>query len=394
MGSFVINGTQPNGGVAEIADGASVIDPGNMGANTQSLTTDMLSEVNIQTANFGADSAKGPVVINAIGKSGTTSFHGEGYFYARNSVMNANTYANDQTGQAKVDSHYYYPGGNIGGPVLIPGLHKWNSDKKLLFWAGFEDYQQQFAGNGGNPLLAYVPTAGMRNGDFSLASIAPLCPNGYSSAQQYCSRPMINGAPFLDDKVPASMIDPGAAEFMKFVPAANGNASSTGGYDYVKPYFEAANGWQFHFRADYNLNDRNKIFVSYNRQIETDTEHVNKYWVGGNMVEYPSPLDANDISNTITLNYAAILSPTLTNEAIATDVYFDQPSSFSNPSAVSPSAFGWPTSYTGLINNGVTQMPGINNYGARAGMGYMPMEGMGPGGIVFAKKVAPVSRTI
>ncbi len=392
VGNYAINGTQPNGAVAEMSDGASVIDPGNNGANTQSLNTDMISEVSVQTSNFGADSPKGPVVINAIGKSGTSSFHGEGYFYARNSVLNANSYANDQAGQPIVASHYYYPGGNIGGPVLIPKFHKWNSEKKLLFWAGFEDYQQQFAGNGGNPLLSYVPTPGMRSGDFSLQSIAALCPRGYSSAQQYCSQPtgtLPNGTPIVNGQIPASAIDPGAAALMKFIPAANATATSNGGYDYVTPYAESAIGWQFHTRVDYNINDNNKLFVSYNRQIETDTEHVNKYWVGGNMVEYPSPLNGNDTSHTISLNYTTILSPTITNEAIATYVYFDQPSTFANPSAISRTAYNFPANYTGLFNNGVNQMPGINSYGASAGLGYIVMEGLGQDGTVFSKKVAP-----
>jgi hypothetical protein len=47
----------------------------------------MTAEVKVQTSNFGADSAKGPVVVNAVGKSGTSSYHGEAYFYARDSSM-------------------------------------------------------------------------------------------------------------------------------------------------------------------------------------------------------------------------------------------------------------------------------------------------------------------
>ncbi len=392
VGSFAINGTQPNGAVSELSDGASVIDPGNNGANTQSLNTDMIAEVTVQTANFGADSAKGPVVINSIGKSGTATFHGEGYFYARNSALNANAYANVQSGQPKVPAHYYYPGGNIGGPVLLPWLHNFNAKKKLLFFAAFEDYRQQFAGNGGNPLLSYVPTPGMRTGDFSLQSIAALCPNGYSAAQQYCAQPtgtLPNGAAIVNGQIPASLIDPGAAALMRFIPAANAVATSNGGYDYVQPYSEIANGWQFHARLDYNINDNHKVFVSLNRQVETDTEHVNKYWVGGNMVQYPSPLNANDSSWTLSLNYTSILSPTLTNEAIATDVFFNQPSVFSDPAAIQRSTFGYPASYTGFFANGVNQMPGIGNFGASAGLGYIVMEGLGQNGTVFSKKVSP-----
>jgi len=392
VGNYSINGVQPEGGVAEILDGASIIDPGVMGANTQSLNTDMIDQVTIQTSNFGADSPKGPVVVNAVSKYGTVNFHGEGYLYARNSAMNANSWENDAFGQPIVPAHYYYPGANIGGPVLIPGLTRFNRSKKLFFWTGFEYYNQQQAGNGGNPLESYVPTAGMRTGNFSPASIAGLCPSGYSDAQQYCLQPAgvtPGGASIVGGMIPQSAIDPGAAAMMNFIPAANAVASGPGGYDYIKPYSETYDGWQFHARVDYNLSDMDRLYFTYNRQIETDTEHVNKYWVGGNMVEYPSPLDANDTSDTGTVNYTHVFGPNLTNEVLASMVYFNQPSQFANPQAIERSTYQFPSSYTGFFNNGTTQMPGVNNYGASAGLGYIVMEGGFESGPVFSKKVAP-----
>ncbi len=392
VGNYSINGVQPEGGVAEMIDGASIIDPGVMGANTQSLNTDMIDQVTIQTSNFGADSPKGPVVVNAVSKYGTTNFHGEGYLYARDSALNANSWSNDSFGLPIVPAHYYYPGGNIGGPVLIPGLKRFNRSKKLFFWTGYEYYNQQQAGNGGVPLESYVPTAAMRTGNFSPAAIAALCPDGYSNAQQYCIEPsgaMPNGASIVNGLIPQSAIDPGAAAMMRFIPAANAMASVPFGYDYVQPYSETYDGWQFHARVDYNISDMDRLYFTYNRQVETDTQHVNLYWQGGNMVEYPSPLDANDSSDTATVNYTHIFGPSLTNEVLASFVYYDQPTQFANQQATERSTYGFPSSYTGFFNNATTQMPGVNSYGASAGMGYMVMEGGFEHGPVFSEKVAP-----
>jgi len=37
---------------------------------------------------------------------------------------------------------YYYPGGTIGGPVIIPKLNFNKNRNKLFFWTGFEYYYQ------------------------------------------------------------------------------------------------------------------------------------------------------------------------------------------------------------------------------------------------------------
>ncbi len=86
--SFSANGATPQtGATTVVSDGASVMDPGDMGASISNVNMDMVQEIKVQTSNFGADSAKGPVVINAVGKSGGSNFHGTAYINARNTVL-------------------------------------------------------------------------------------------------------------------------------------------------------------------------------------------------------------------------------------------------------------------------------------------------------------------
>ena len=69
VGSFGANGAAPQQGLVNItSDGAQVIDPGDMGATVANINMDQVQEVKVQTSNFGADEAKGPIVINAVGK--------------------------------------------------------------------------------------------------------------------------------------------------------------------------------------------------------------------------------------------------------------------------------------------------------------------------------------
>jgi len=130
-----INGAVNRGGTALLADGANVIDPGDMASSISVINPDMTAEVTVQASNFGADTPFGPVVINTTSKSGSDHYHGEAYFDARNSVLNANDWADNHQGIPQGPQSYYYPGGNFGGPV--PGLRR-----HLFFWGGFEKWLQ------------------------------------------------------------------------------------------------------------------------------------------------------------------------------------------------------------------------------------------------------------
>ena len=121
VGAYSSNGTQPNGAMAFMLDGANLVDPGNAGTQIANINQDMVSEVKVLMSSYSAEYAKGPVIFQAFSKSGGNQFHGEGYLYARNSALNSvDAYAHSQ-GLPNPDEHFYYMGGNIGGPILIPG---------------------------------------------------------------------------------------------------------------------------------------------------------------------------------------------------------------------------------------------------------------------------------
>ena len=110
------------------------------------------------TSNFSAENQKGPMVISSVAKSGGSEFHGSGFFYARNYALNANDALFNATGATAPENKYYYPGGTIGGPVLIPGTRFNKNRNKLFFFTGFE-YFYQMLDTG--LLRATVPTPGM-----------------------------------------------------------------------------------------------------------------------------------------------------------------------------------------------------------------------------------------
>lgn len=159
IGSYNVNGTR-NTQVANTSDGANVVGPSCKCGAFATANVDMTQEVKVQTSNFAAENALGPVVFNSVSKSGTSQFHGGAYFYARHSALNSQDWRNNFFNTRKPEDSFYFPGFNIGAPLS-------KSRRKLFFFAGFE-WQRQNRDLGVRP--AVVPTQAMRNGDFSDAS--------------------------------------------------------------------------------------------------------------------------------------------------------------------------------------------------------------------------------
>jgi len=73
MSGGTINGIG-GGGLSLNADGQNTADPGSVGnATPVNPNPDTISEMTVQTSNFGADNAKGPIVINTISKGGSAA---------------------------------------------------------------------------------------------------------------------------------------------------------------------------------------------------------------------------------------------------------------------------------------------------------------------------------
>ena len=162
VGSYSSNGTQPNGAMAFMLDGANLVDPGNAGTQIANINQDMVADVKVLMSSYTAEYAKGPVIFQAFSKSGGNHFHGEGYLYARNSAVNSVDAYSASQGLTNPAEHYYYVGGNIGGPIAFPGFNK--NHNKLFFWAGYEYMDQHPAAA---PINFNVPTAEQLAGDFS-----------------------------------------------------------------------------------------------------------------------------------------------------------------------------------------------------------------------------------
>src|ERR1019366_10192860 len=258
-------------------------------------------EVKVSTSDFGADQARGPVVIAAVGKSGGSEYHGSMYAYMRNYQANCDDWISKHFGVARPQAKYFYPGVNAGGPGMIPGTH-FNHNKRLVFWAGYEYYGQNLPEA---LFTALIPSQRMLGGDLSPDSLATALnvPGGgpslsdkttgctgadqtgpkYSNIGSLCYS-MVGGtdmngnniggtqaAPLNPGVISPQAIDPGVAAYAKWYPKPNripqpvaGTTEVTDTINYAENQTKTQNGFQFHSRIDENISDSLKLYATYN----------------------------------------------------------------------------------------------------------------------------------
>lgn len=376
-----INGAVNRGGTALLADGANVIDPGNMASSVSIINPDMTAEVSVQASNFSADVPFGPVVISTISKSGGDHYHGEGYFDARNSVLNANDWEDNHNGVPQGPQHYYYPGGNFGGPV--PGTHN-----HLLFWGGYERWLQN-QGNA-NVLKSTIPSPEMMGGDFTTDNTDnnALCPQGFyaSPATAYpqgnwCQD--LSGTFFPDgssipansstasdsgNTIPSQFLDPGAAALAKIWPKANADPAKTGGFNYYQPIVNINDGWIYRLRIDYHLGNNTTIYGSYQQASDAQLAQGNGahlYWTPGNAIPYPGGGEPEVFhGKSMAGHFVHNFNATTTMDFMAAWAFGSFPFTEPNPSAAYKTTLGYP--YGKVFNTPSLNIPAYNSPGGQS----------------------------
>ena len=389
-----VNGVPFKGGMSLNMDGANVIDVGDDFASLATVNPEMTQEVQVQTTNFGADEANGPVVVNTTGRSGGEHYHGEAYFDARNDILNANDWADNHRTpiSPKSGAYYYYPGVNFSGPVP-------HTNKKLFFFAGAE-VLQQFAGNA-TALNFTEATPAMLRGDFSMddPDNAVLCPGGFYNSSNtvgfngasynengWCQNitkdngnafytqapdgttiagggtPVVTSYPngsgtitvtnSYGGKLPSQAVDPNMVAFSKVWPAWNSpyviktlqGIINNGGNNVHQPIQNHDNGWLGRARIDYNWNSTNQFYISYQQSYDHQLSGgcgVGLYAGCGGNIQFPGGGSiTKTYSKILNGHYVHIFSPTLTNEALASWVWGNIPKVLANPTADYRSTLG------------------------------------------------------
>jgi hypothetical protein len=198
-------------------------------------------------------------VVNLTSKSGTNQFHGSAYEYFRNKVLNANNFFNNRSGVPRPAFNQNQFGANISGPII---------KDKTFFMFTWEDFKLRI----GIPTIQTIPTAAMREGDFSAAGI-PLIYDALTVCGKYgnpaCAvdskgSPIYLRKAFPGNKIPSNRIDSTAKVMNNYwglpnQPGILNNfvTNGTGGGD----------NYQINTRGDHVISEKQRLFLRYSRWL-------------------------------------------------------------------------------------------------------------------------------
>lgn len=195
--------------------------------------------------------------ISMVMKSGTRNLHGTAYEYLRNDKFDANEFFANRSGLGKTPFRLNQYGVTIGGPVLLP---KVNLRDKMFWFFSWEGFRRRR----GNTLVASVPPAAFRNGDFSslLTQTNPV----------YIKDPLKTGncnasdqtACFPNNIIPQGRINPAIPKALEAVVPLPNRPGAT--QNLVSNRSQANDRDLYNVRWDYNLNPKDSFSFRYSRQ--------------------------------------------------------------------------------------------------------------------------------
>jgi hypothetical protein len=224
---------------------------------------DAIQEFKVLTYNYSAEygTRAGPTVLVTT-KSGSNDFHGSLFEFFRNTDLDARSFFASYTEQFNLNQF----GGSLGGPI--------QKDKTFFF----ADYQAKMQRHG-IPFVGLVPTAAMRNGDFTDDAFGN--PNSTVLTNPYMTgapdphfqcdsagSPMpvaANGSQPMGvdcNKIPAGLINPIGQSMINLYPLPNANNAALG-YNYVNEPVRKLNEGEFDIRLDHNFSARDTMFARF-----------------------------------------------------------------------------------------------------------------------------------
>jgi hypothetical protein len=243
----------------------------NQGNMNTTISLDNTQTVEVKVSNYSAEYGRNNgFAVLAVSKSGSQHLHGAGYYYDRNEAFNANNFFNNRSGVKQTPLRISYFGGNLGGPLHIPGV---NSTKGKLFFLISAEQIGELRPKG--QVNVTVPTDLERQGNFNLTNSTAAKPVSpiLGTTTAIAVKDPLTGAAFPGDVIPSNRIIPSMQNYLNLLPKANYTSDanllvSKGSYNYtfqeslhVPKYLNSA-------RLDYNISERTQTYARFNYWYE------------------------------------------------------------------------------------------------------------------------------
>ena len=195
-------GGQRSGHNIYLVDGAKVTDElfNNLVLNP---SIDSIEEFKIQKSMYPAEfGGKASALVNVVTRAGSNAFRGSLFEFHRNEAFDSKNFfqsANQPLPPLRQDQF----GGAVGGPIV---------SNRTFFFGSYEGTNLRRS----QTTVFSVPTAAARSGSF--AGLGNICDPLTIPTTGVCQ-------PFANNQIPASRIDPIAAEFLNNVPLPNASGN-------------------------------------------------------------------------------------------------------------------------------------------------------------------------
>lgn len=206
-------------------------------------SADAVQEFRVQTSVASAEFGRGGgAIVNTATRSGRNEIFGSAYTYIRNDNLDARRAFESSRPEFRRGQF----GGTVGGPI-------W---KDRLFFFGSYEGLRQFLPVGTDQ--ATVPTAAMRNGDFSI--LLDAANNGYGRVIQL--RDPRTGAAIPGnrlDQLGANRLNAAGLAYLNAFPLPNRNSTAFKNYERTRVQIDDQD--VIDFRFDGNVSDEDQVFV-------------------------------------------------------------------------------------------------------------------------------------
>ncbi len=226
---------------------------------------DAIQEFRVQMNAYDASLGRqAGATVQMVIKSGKAQYHGSGYWFNQNNLLNANLFQTNLSGGEKPAIHFNEYGGTFGGPVRIPGVY--NGKERTFFFVSFDGTRNS------DPRfdIRSVPTELERKGDFSQSFTTQLVSGQRVKYPINIYDPMTVDSKgyrkqFTNNIIPVNRLSPIAQKILDFVPLPNTPSDETGNAtnNFVPASTRDNKMAVLAVRVDHTWNNSHKSFGSY-----------------------------------------------------------------------------------------------------------------------------------
>jgi hypothetical protein len=236
-----------------------------LAATSMRPIAEAVTEIQVQTGSTSAEfgSYLG-VHINVVTKSGTNNLHGSIFHFGQDDSLDSRGYFDNPALPKNPRTRKQF-GGEVDGPVVIPGLY--NGRNRTFFMGSYEGVRAE----GLSSPTVSVPTALMRQGNFSEVTNQIRNP--------------LTGQIFAGNIIPTALLSPTAQRILQYYPLPNragiannyqGQGSSRDDVDQILTRFDQNVGNKVRLAVRYNWHDSYTSDLGAITVAGTDQPRVNK----------------------------------------------------------------------------------------------------------------------